>query len=365
MIFVNQNKERVMSKEKVKKLFDKYVHPMMLLPRLAGSILKAMTKADRRSKGNAKEIKAAIPAYLESKGYDAKGNKKAKKKGKRGVKKTKAKKIAKPAKEAKTKATKVAKASKAPKGAKDPVKEILETKGGKKALKGSIDAGVPKGNIDLRRLDRSTMKGMAKDLDVTYKKAMSDDELRSALAAKMIGVDATLTAAMKNIDTVKVDALNDCIGIAIDLTKAICITCPAQEDCRKLFELHRADGWKIFQTLKPDAATDIDVPKEALTKKPKKAKEEAPAFNAKQELTLYEVGKVATLPTVEIDGGKVDNSEHKAFLIAVKKGDPATLGDFRDLVLAHYTADDDDKDGTVLTQWFVRYCVALNMIDLA
>ena len=51
-------------KAKVRELFDKHVHPMGLPPRLAGNILKAMTKAAKKSKGDTKKTKAAIVEYL-------------------------------------------------------------------------------------------------------------------------------------------------------------------------------------------------------------------------------------------------------------------------------------------------------------
>lgn len=267
------------------------------------------------------------------------------------------------------------KAVKAPKDAADPAKEKLQEHGGKQALKGDADAGVPKGNIDLRKLERATMKGMAKDLDVHYTKTMTDDELRAALAKTMVGIDATVMAKIASADPAKLDALHDCIGVAIDLTKAICITCPAQEDCRKLFNIHKEDGWKIFDQLQPGSTTKIDenmaklIPAEALTK-PKKVKEAAkpvaPTFDPAQVVENYEIGKVAKLPMVKVDGGEVDNAGHKQFLIDVKKTSPETLGEFRDIVLRHYDADeDDDKDAVALTMWFVRYCVALDMITLA
>jgi hypothetical protein len=348
--------------ELVTELWTKYVKPMKLPPRLSGQIKHALEEAAKSSKGDRKATRGAIAAYLKERGYDPETGKKLDKpKGKRGRKK----------KEATTSDDSEAAPKKAKKkrkgGDDDPARDAVEKVGGKKALKGDADAGVPKGNIDLRKLTRQTLKGMAVDLGLKVKKKWSDDELRLRVAKNMIGLDDATLVEIAKIDPSKVDAMRDCIGILLDLTKAICITCPAQVDCRKLFEEHRKDGFKIFQGLQP-GTHDITklVPAEGLKKKLKK-KEGEPitlTWNPAQKIDVFEFAKVKTLPKVEVDGKPVKNMEHKAFLRSLKKAVPATLGEFRDAVLTHYNAKEDDTDGINLVSWFVRYCTALEIIKL-
>ena len=346
--------------ELVSGLFVKYVKPKGLPPRLAGEIKHAMTAAAKASKGDRKATKAAIVTYLTERGRDPEtGAKLDKPKKEKKSKKEKKEKKAKPLKKRGDKPDKSSKKKKAAKDAPDPAKDALIKAGGKKALKGNEDAGVPKGNIDLRKLNRATLKGMAKDLGVKYKKKWTDDELRAKVGAAMIGVDERVTAALAKADPAKIEALPDCIGVMIDLSKAICITCPAQEDCRKLFEQNRVDGFKVFASLQSGET----VPATSLTKKIEKKQVET--FVADRKLEVYDAGKVAKLPKVTVDGAEVpDNMEHKSFLIAVRKGVPSTLAEFRDIVLQHYNAADDDKEAVALTMWFVRYCAALGLIKL-
>lgn len=349
--------------ETVDKLFAKHVKPMKLPPRLAGQIKHAMEAAAKSSKGDTKETRKAIAAYLTERGYDPDSGKKLKK-----AKKPKKEKPAKKPKRAKKEAANDNSTAKKPKKSdKDPAKEAVEKAGAKKALKGDVDAGVPKGNIDLRKLNRQTLKGMAKDLGVKYKKKWTDDELRAQVAKLMVGVDEKVTAELAKADPAKIDAQKDCIGVLLDLTKAICITCPAQTDCRQMFESHRADGFKIFQTLQPGSTNDGGglVPASSLTKKAKK-KEATVEFDPKKKIDVFEFEKVKALPKVEVDGAKVkSNMEHKTFLRAVKEEVPETLGEFRDVVLKHYDASDDDKEGIKLTTWFAKYCEALEVIKFA
>lgn len=339
--------------DKVDELFTKHVKPMKLPPRLAGQIVKAMTKAAKKSSGDTKAMKGAIGAYLTERGYDPETGKKNKK-GK------KAKKEAKPAKS--DKPTKIKKASKASKDAPDPAKEKLEKAGATKAMKGDPDNGVPKGNIDLRKLERKTLKGMAKDLGAGYEKEWSDDELRANVAKKMIGVDASLMKKLSTASADKIAGLDDCTGVLIDLTKAICITCPAQEDCRKLFEQHRADGFKIFDELQSEGDHNVNgkvVKVEALTKKVKE-KKAAKGLDLKQKIDVFEFKKVKTLPKVELEGETVDNMDHKDFLRELKSEVPDTVGDFKTLVEKHY----DDVTDDVL-KYFVDYCTKLEVIAFA
>jgi hypothetical protein len=349
--------------EVVTKLYLKYVKPMGLPPRLAGEIRHAMEAAAKKSKGDTKATKAAIAAYLEMKGYDEEGTKKPKEKKRKGKKVKKEKKAKKAKKEddeeeeEEEEEEKPAKKSKKLKaGDADPAKEKLLKAGGKKALKGNVEAGVPKGNIDLRKLNRPTMKGMAADLGVTYKKKLTDDELRASLAKAMTGIDGVALEKLSKADPAKIAGLDNCIGLLIDLTKAICITCPAQTDCRKLFEQHRADGFKVFDDLKPDVKVKDVVEK---SKKKKKVK----TSNA---IVVVPFKKVKKLPLVKVDGALVDNNmEHKDFLRALKVAKPETMEGFKAIVLTSYEADDDDKDGNTLTGWFFKYCEALGVVKTA
>jgi len=355
--------------EMIKKLFTKYVKPMKLPPRLAGQINHAMEAAAKKSKGDVKATKKAIKAYLTERGYDPETGKKLPK-----AKRAKAKKEAK----AKAKARKTREENddngdeerpkkKSKKSDADPAKEKLEAAGAKKALKGDADTGVPAGNIDLRKLNRPTMKGMAKDLGIGYKKKWTDDELRTKLAKSMIGIDDKVMKEIAKADPAKIEGLDNCIGVLLDLSKAICITCPAQTDCRKQFEAHRSDGFKVFATLQP-GSTQSDptvVPAANLTKKSSPMPKPVDAFNADRKIEVYDFEKVKELPKVEVDGAKVkSNMEHKAFLRAVKKTVPETLGEFRDVVIKHYNAEPTDTDAVKLTMWFARYCTALEVIKL-
>lgn len=351
--------------ELVQQLFTKYVKPKGLPPRLAGEIKHAMVAAAKKSKGDKKATKSAITTYLTERNRDPEtGAKLDKPKKEKKAKKAKKEKKVKPLKKRGASSDDDAKPKRSKKPAKDapdPAKDALVAKGAKKALKGSEDAGVPKGNIDLRKLNRATLKGMAKDLGLKYKKKWTDDELRAKVAAGLIGMDDRVTAELAKADPAKIEALDDCIGLMLDLTKATCITCPAQEDCRKLFEQHRQDGFQVFASLQPgETKAASDIPASTLTKKLDKKKGDT--FVADRPIEVYDAGKVAKLPKVSVDGAEVpDNLEHKAFLIAIKKAVPSTLGEFRDVVLKHYNPTDADKEGAVLTMWFVRYCTALGM----
>lgn len=344
--------------ELIEKLFLKYVKPMGLPPRLAGEIKHAMEAAAKSSKGDSKETKKAIKSYLIERKYDPETGKKLPKE-KKGKKAKKAKKAV------EADSDDEPKKKKAKKGDADPAKEKLEKAGAKKALKGD-DAGTPAGNIDLRKLNRQTMKGMAKDFELGYKKKWTDDELRVKLAKHMIGVDDKVTAKIKDMDANKIEALPDCIGVLLDLSKAICITCPAQTDCRKIFEQHRADGFKVFDNLAP-GSTQIDptvVPATSLKKKSPLPKP-VDAFNADRKIEVYDFGKVKDLPAVKVDDVQVaSNMEHKALLRDLKESVPETLGEFRDVVLKHYNADEKDTDSAKLTMWFARYCTALEVMKL-
>lgn len=357
--------------ELIEELFTKHVKPMKLPPRLAGQIKQRMEAAAKKSKGDKKTTKAAIAEYLNERGYDPETGKKLKKKPKK-AKGAKPKKASKKSKEddedeEEEEEEEAPKKKKGKRAEADPAKEKLEAAGAKKALKGDADAGVPAGNIDLRKLNRMTMKGMAKDLGVGYKKKWTDDELRTKLAKVMIGVDEKVTAAIAKADPNKIDALDNCIGVLIDLSKAICITCPAQEDCRTQFEAHRENGFKIFDKLAPGSEqTDPTVvPAASLTKKSKALPKPTEAFNADRKIEVYEFDKVKELPKVEVDGAAVkSNMAYKVFLRDLKASVPDTLGEFRDVVLKHYTAEDSDTDAVKLVMWFVRYCTALEVIKL-
>jgi hypothetical protein len=330
--------------DKVGELFTKHVKPMKLPPRLAGQIKHAMEAAAKSSKGDSKLMKKAITEYLTERGYDADSGKKLKKAKK--VKAEKPAKAAKPVKEEKPKKKRTAGKDDA-----DPVKEKLEKAGAKAALKGDADNGVPKGNVDLRKLERKTLKGMAKDLGASYSKEMSDDELRASVAKKMVGIDSKALEKLSKADPVKIEALDDCVGLMLDLTKAVCITCPAQEDCRKLFEQHREEGFKIFDTIQTTEGVQI-VPVANLSKKEKAKKDDA--------ITIVSFSKVKKLPKVEVDGEAVEsNMEHKEFLRDLKTEKPATMSAFRALVEKHYEADD------AIVAWFTKYTKALGVIASA
>lgn len=347
--------------ELIDKLFTDEVKPMKLPPRLAGQIRHAMEAAAKKSKGDKKSTKAAIAAYLTERGYDPKTGKKLEKAKKKGKK-------AKAEKPAKAKEEKPAKKSK--KSDRDPAKEALEKAGAsKKAMKGDEDAGVPKGNIDLRKLNRQTLKGMSKDLGVGYKKTWTDDELRAKVAKAMVGIDPTAMEKISKIDSSKLDQSKDCIGVLLDLTKAICITCPAQVDCRQTFEAHRADGWKIFDDLQPGTTVEAVIPAENLGKKAKKLGTGGTPLglklDKKSKIEIVSFKKVKKLPKVSVDGKAVEsNMAFKPFLVDLKTEKPTTIGAFRDVVLKHYEAEEDDSDATKLTQWFAQYATALGVLKV-
>lgn len=347
--------------ELVAKLYENHVKPMGLPPRLAGEIRHALNAAAKATKGDRKGTKAAIVEYLTSKGYDAEGKKldKPKKKGKRGrppksetsttkkgkkVKKTKAKKTADDAEEVEEAAPK-----KRGRPSKDPAKEKLEAAGkpGKKALKGDPEAGIPAGNVDLRKLGRPTLKGMVKDFDLGYKKSDTDDALRAKLAPHLVGMDSDVKKLIATSDPSKVEASKDCVGVLIDLTKAICITCPKQQDCRKLFNEHRENGWKMFQTIQPDGAPA--------------AKEKGTALPAdSKQIDVLKVGKLLKLPTVKIDNEDVEVATHFKFLKDVKTSAPETVGELRAIMLKHFktTAPDDTL------AWLLKYTKAVGLINV-
>jgi len=339
--------------EKVDELFTKHVKPMKLPPRLAGQIVKAMTKAAKKSGGDTKATKAAITSYLTERGYNPETGKKLGKKAK-AAKAAKEKPAAKEEKAAPKK-------KKASKNDADPVKEKLEKAGAKGALAGDEESGVPKGNVDLRKLSRKVLKGMAKDLGAKYEKEMSDDDVRASVAKKMVGLDSKVMEKIAKADPAKIEGMDDCVGVLLDLTKAVCITCPAQEDCRKLFEQHRAEGFKVFDTIQAGDGTHQIVPVENLgKKKAKKDKEAKPAVDPATKIDVFEFKKVKLLPKVELEGETVDNMEHKEFLRALKSEVPETLGEFRTLVETHY----DDVSDEVF-KFFVDYCTKLEVIALA
>jgi DNA mismatch repair ATPase MutL len=340
-----------------------------------------LAAAAKASKGDPKATRKAIALYLAERGYDPESGKKLdakpKKKASRKEKKEKKAKKKEAAasddddeeedddEEDEDAGEEEAKPKKKAKGG-DPAKEKLIAAGAKKALKGDPDAGVPVGNIDMRKLNRQTLRGMAKDLGIKAKKKWSDDEFRSVVAKHMTGVDAAVTAAIAKADPAKIDALTDCIGILLDLTKAICITCPAQSDCRKVFDQHRADGFKIFETLQTNVATPATattvIPAASLVKEKTVVAEVV--LKPERAIEVYEITKVKELPTVEVDGHAVNNMEHKEFLRALVAEVPATLQEFKNLVTANYDASTDDPDALKLTMWFVRYCTALEVIKL-
>jgi hypothetical protein len=363
--------------KRVNKLFKKYVRPLGLPPRLAGQCRHAMTEAADKAEGDSGAIKAAIPEYLKSRGYDEKGNKVGKptkpakdngdngstKKAKKSKKEKKAKKDKKNKKDkseddggSSTSSNDVPKKKSAPTA--DPAKDAIVESGNKAAIKGDVDKGVPKGNIDLTKLDRKSLKGMARDLGARYKKAMSDDEVRASVAKAMTGIDPTAWNKIANADPVKIEGLDSCIGALIDLTQMACIVCPSQEECRKLFEQHRQDGFKNLDALAKGAAV---VPVSNLTKETNKLA----TYNASAKVEVFPFKKVAKLPSVKVDEKDVTNADHEDFLRAVRKSVPTNLGEFRDVVLKHYETHETDKEGTSLTMWFARYCTALGVIKVA
>jgi len=353
---------------KVLKLWTNYVKalPNLNSARLSGDIKTEMFKAAASSNGDKAAIKAVIPAYLAARGRDPTTGAKIKgavtakppKKAKKEKESPKSDEAAAPTEEPKKKKKKI----EAQEGAVDPAKDALIAAGAKTALKGNDEAGVPKGNIDLRALKRPTLKGMAIDLEVKYKKKWTDDELRAKVARKMIGMDSSAVAAIAAADPAKVEGLTDCVGLMLDLTKAICITCPAQQDCRKLFEEHRKNGWKVFDGLKAGDTAAIGSNNGAQTavkvSGPKLVA--APTTKAVTKINVQPFGKVSKLPTIKVDSIAVDNGEHKEFLIALKKTSPTDLAKFNDLVLAHY----DTEEASKLCAWFVKYCVAVGAIVL-
>lgn len=349
--------------ELVEGLHQKKVKPLGLPPRLSGSIKAAMYAAAKESKGDAKETRKAIKAYLTEKGYDPETGKKIDKpKGKRGrPPKVKPEKVDDDEddededdeddeeddeeEEEETEADEEAKTSKKPSPT-DPAKKKLKNAGGKAALKGDSERKVPVGNIDLTKLDRRTLRGIAKSLG-KYNKAWTDEETRTAIAKNLVGMDDAALAKISKADPSKIEGLDNCVGVLLDLTNAVCVTCPAQSDCRKAFELHRKDGFKIFDNLKPD------VPVEKLLKNTK------PEF----AIVVKKLKKVAKLPTVKDgDGDDIDNSEHGVFLKKLKKANPTTRTDFDKVVLASYDPSDDDKDGSKLTAWCFDYVTKLGVL---
>lgn len=347
----------------VLKLWTKYVKEKLSAlnsARLSGDIKTEMLKAATSSGGDKAAIKAVVPAYLMARGRNTETG--AKIDG-----------AAKPKKEKKTEtAAPTTAVAEEPKKKKkkdgdvvaDPAKDALIAAGAAKAIKGDDEAGIPAGNIDLRKLTRPTMKGMAIDLGVKYKKKWTDDQLRGKVARKMIGMDGVAVAAIAAADPAKVEGMTDCVGVLLDLTKAICITCPAQEDCRKLFEQHRQTGFKIFDQLragdKASFGSTNGAQVEAKVTGPKLVAKQADLPLQPTKMEVQDVGKVSKLAPVKVDGKDVNNEDHKSFLIAVKKGKPADLAAFQKLVGAEY----ETADLAGLTQWFVKYCVALGLIKL-
>ena len=353
--------------DKISTLFVKYVKPMGLPPRLAGECKHAMEAAARKAKGNAKAIKAAIPTYLEERGYDAKGKKKAVKKARAGkTKSTKEEKTA-PKTPAKNHppVARVTKKDRAAADAPDPAREGAVKSAGKTVVQGDNERGVPKGNIDLSKLERKTLKAMASDVGATIDKDMSDDAVRSKIAEKLTGYDGTAKAKIKaGVEAgLKIDELDNCIGLFIDLSQAVCIACPAQSDCRKLFEEHRAGGFKVFEVAPKVVSADAVVAKTKETKETKETK--APKFDKEKAISIVPFKKVVKLPSVKMDGQDVDNMAHKSFLRDLKEKSPTTLGTFRNVVLAHYTHAPEDKNGKSLAMWMVNYCEKLSILKTA
>lgn len=346
--------------EKVEQLFTDEVSPRGLPPRLAGNVKKAMLKSAKKSAGNAKAIKKSITEYMEERGYDPKTNRKVTLKRGRG-RKTAAKKTRPTKKSAKEDRRGARMKTTDDKKSKDPAKDAVVAAAGKKAVKGNPEKDVPAGNIDLGALERQTLKGMTKDLGLTYKKSFTDDELRKALAAKLIGggSDKAILDKLKasNADPAKlsskIDGLDSCVGILLNLSEAVCITCPKQEPCRQKFEENRANGFKNLDALM-GGATPL-IPVEAVTaKKDKKAKKEAKAEEA--TLTYAPFEKVKDLSKVKMEGERVKNFDHKEFLRAINKKQPKTRKEFDAITAEHY----EENDGVL--NYFFEYAKKLGIV---
>lgn len=352
--------DRVSHKDKVAELYTNNLKALKLAPKHVIAIKDAMLKASRRSNGHAKSIMAAANAWLKEKGIVSKEKTKEK-----TAKPNKSKKAApEPAPEPPKK-------GRPPTSAAETI--LKQSEGGNVALKGDHLKGVPKGNIDMTKLDRKTLKGMAADLGVTITKSMSDDEVRNAVSTAMIGVDKKVVQSLDEMEPAKVDELKNCIGLFIDLTHAACIACPVQKQCRDLFEQHRQEGFVVFERLKAKLTKKVEddddgektaevLAEEDDNKKGKKKEKKNGrrlSYDPKREVECYDVGKIKefikTLDTVSVNGVEVDEHDFK-LLLDLKKTVPENLKEVADVITRHYEPDDDSKESfETLVMFWVEY----------
>lgn len=332
----------------VSAIYDKTYRTMGLPPRILGGLKEAMLAASKESGGDKKSIKVAAKTFLKEKGY---------KKGKK-VKAGRAKRE--PAEEKEEKKGKK-KRSKKSSGDESKAEAVLK-KHAPNALKGDPDNGVPKGNIDVTKLDRRTLKGMAVDLGVGYKKKWDDDELRSKVAAAMVGMDEEVAKHIQAIDPTKLASVKDCVGLLIDLTKGVCIACPLQSQCRELMEEHRADGFDIFKKLRKG--------KDHIEQYNKKEEKEGSSDSGAIEVNTSVNSKKLPDVKVKVDGEKVAiaGEAHDAYrksIKAVKKAQPKTLKEMMKIVHRFNPPDENTKAAKKTLRLFVvSYFTAIGLIKL-
>lgn len=352
--------ERVDHKTKVQELYISKYKPLGLAPAHVTGLKAEMMKASKKHGGDTKAITSAVKAWMKEKGISTTEHKGKKARSVSAKVAPKDKKLDLP--------------RKADPGVVSPVVKILkQSAGGNAALKNDILKGVPKGNIDMTKLDRKTMKGMAADLNVTVKKSMSDDELRTALTKAMVGIDKTVEKQLDKLNPGKVsEGLKDCLGLFIDLTKATCIACPLQGTCRDLFEQHRQGGFQVFEQLsghdvKVEPLVELDDAPDEVVEEPKKKKSKLKVFNPSRKIEVYDIGLIKNLKEpVEVDGVTItDHLEHKKMLKQVMAEVPKNLGLLGMIVLKHMEPDDDtDEAKHTLITFFATYFEKLGLIEL-
>jgi hypothetical protein len=376
---------KVNHQEIVTELYTKTYKPLGLAPAHVTQLKGVLEKASKKNAGDKAAIKAAAKEWLKEKGISSKP-----KSEEPPVKVTKGKSDdadgggKKPKKGAAPEPEKVPAKKTVTPVESGAVKFLRTHEGGKAALKGDPLKGVPAGNIDMTKLDRKSLKGMAKDLNVTYSKEDSDDELRSKVSAAMTGLDKKAVELLDKADPQKVHGekgLKDCIGLFIDLTRATCITCPAQKQCRDLFQAHKDGGFEVFKNLlatsgvKEERIADEDEEPEAVEEKPKKGKKSKKlTYNPTRKVEVYDIGKLKDvlpkLDPVTVMGIEIeDHVEHRPMLLAVKKaygaGDIDTWEDLSKVITEHVEPEDDSEEAleTVIV-FFTEYMRAIEMVEL-
>ena len=306
-------------------LYEKSYKGKGLAPAHVRQLKAAMQKAARKSKGDVKAMRAAARAYLKEKGLKLSSG------GESAAKKTRSKKA--PTKRTSKKTT-------APEVSEDlspAERRVYESR-----------AFTNEGTLDLRRLSRKTLVGIAKDFGLKTLKSHSDDDVRKAIAVQMTKAPKDLDTLWQGIDPTK---LEDCVGVFLDLTNVTCLSCPSQAACLKNFKANVRDNFESVRKKAPRGG-DTGKKKPEVKASPKNAAKGK--YQVTQKIDCFAIDKLSK------------KSDYYDLVNAVMDQIPETIGELSGIVLAHFEPEKNTaKAQQVLVEFVVDELIKIDLIELA